>query len=365
MTREAETAVHLLDAFAARTGLTGAAAPQRYLWTDAHAVAADLALFCLTGVAGHAARAEALIDQVHRTLGRHRDDDARAGWLSGLSEEEGARHPARAGLRIGKPLPERPADEPLDEQAEWDRDGQYFHYLTRWASVLARASQVLGVPRHRQAAAELCAGVLPAFLRRDRNGAPAALWWKMSIDLTHPQVPGSNPQDALDGYVTFRWLGRAGAGVGDSGVVLAQVLEHVLGGESHADTHGGPEPDQGLGLRLDDPVDDEPDRQDPRRDPEYGDELEECGALGGEPAGEGLEDEPDQPDHVPRAGQDQQDQQQVGARDPLSELADSRSHLVQGPPGILDQRQERSGGGGHVSSGHAVGRRVSPAWSFA
>ena len=48
-----------------------------------------------------------LVDRVHHTLGRHRDDDSRTGWISGLSEREGDDHPARGGLRIGKGLPER------------------------------------------------------------------------------------------------------------------------------------------------------------------------------------------------------------------------------------------------------------------
>jgi hypothetical protein len=34
--------------------------------------------------------------------------------------------------------------------------------------------------------------------------------WKMSIDLSRPQVAGMNPQDALDGYVTVRRLASQG-----------------------------------------------------------------------------------------------------------------------------------------------------------
>lgn len=52
--------------------------------------------------------ARQLVDRVHGTLGRHRDDDPRRGWISGLSEADGAAHPTRGGLRIGKPLAERP-----------------------------------------------------------------------------------------------------------------------------------------------------------------------------------------------------------------------------------------------------------------
>ena len=34
-----------------------------------------------------------LVAQVHHLLGRHRPDDARTGWISGLGEEEGSKHP--------------------------------------------------------------------------------------------------------------------------------------------------------------------------------------------------------------------------------------------------------------------------------
>jgi hypothetical protein len=49
-------------------------------------------------------------------------------------------HPTRGGLRIGKQLPERRPGEPYDPQVEWDRDGQYFHYLTKWMHALDQAS---------------------------------------------------------------------------------------------------------------------------------------------------------------------------------------------------------------------------------
>ena len=78
---------------------------------------------------------------MHHVLGRHRDDDPRRGWISGLSEEEGERHPTRGGLRIGKPLNEREPDEPADSQLEWEQDGQYFHYLTKWMHALYRMGQ--------------------------------------------------------------------------------------------------------------------------------------------------------------------------------------------------------------------------------
>ena len=133
-----------MAAFAQRTGLSPATEhPQRYLWTDAFAVCNFLELSERTGDQEYRRYATELIDQVHRVLGRFRYDDNRRGWISGLDEQEGRRHPTLGGLRIGKPLKERGADEVLDEQLEWDRDGQYFHYLTKWMHALCQAAFVM------------------------------------------------------------------------------------------------------------------------------------------------------------------------------------------------------------------------------
>jgi hypothetical protein len=77
------------------------------LWTDAFAVCNFLDLARLTGEGSYADLALRLVDRVHHVLGRHRADDARTGWISGLGEQEGASHPTRGGLRIGKVRPER------------------------------------------------------------------------------------------------------------------------------------------------------------------------------------------------------------------------------------------------------------------
>jgi hypothetical protein len=98
----------LMLGFAERTGLSATGmAPRRYLWTDAHAVCNFLGLYRATDRADWLELALALVDQVHSSLGRHRADDRRSGWISGLAEEEGRDHPTAGGLRIGKPLPER------------------------------------------------------------------------------------------------------------------------------------------------------------------------------------------------------------------------------------------------------------------
>src|SRR5512142_2813932 len=70
---------------------------QRYLWTDAFAVCNFIGL-------GQTERAIAIVDRVHDALGVAKDKA----------------HPTRAGVRIGKPLPERGPREPFDERLEWD-----------------------------------------------------------------------------------------------------------------------------------------------------------------------------------------------------------------------------------------------------
>src|SRR5262249_4527116 len=125
-------AARLMAEFAMRTGLRQPAWDhERYLWTDAFAVCNFLELFRRTHDEGYLRYATELIDKVHQVLGRYRDDDMRSGWISGLDEEPGRRHPTAGGLRIGKPLKERHTDEPIDERLGWGRAGQYFLYLTK------------------------------------------------------------------------------------------------------------------------------------------------------------------------------------------------------------------------------------------
>jgi len=191
----------LLLRFAERTGLTSSREPRRYLWTDAFAVCTLLGLHRSTGDARYRDLALRLVDQVHQVLGRHRPDDARRGWISGLSEEEGALHPTAGGLRIGKPLPERAAGEPLVEALEWDRDGQYFHYLTKWMHALDQVTRATGDPRHNAWARELARAAHRAFVYTPR-GVAKRMYWKMSVDLSRPLVPSMGQHDPLDGLIT-------------------------------------------------------------------------------------------------------------------------------------------------------------------
>jgi hypothetical protein len=183
-----------MDQFAERTGLTSSRPQRRYLWTDAFAVCNLLAL-------GRVDLALTLVDRVHHVLGRHREDDARRGWISGLAESEGEAHPTAGGLRIGKAHPERAADEPMSERLEWDRDGQYFHYLTKWMHALDLLARVTGDARYGAWARELYQ------IARQRFVYGHYMVWKMSIDLSRPLVPSMGHHDALDGYIMGLQLG--------------------------------------------------------------------------------------------------------------------------------------------------------------
>jgi hypothetical protein len=146
------------------------------------------------------------VDQVHHVLGRHRSDEPRSGWISGLGDAEGEAHPTLGGLRIGKGLNERRAGERSDELLEWEQDGQYFHYLTKWMHALGRASRVTGETVYGAWAVELAQAAHAAFTSASSRGGDGRMYWKMSIDLTRPLVPSMGQHDPLDGYVAYTEL---------------------------------------------------------------------------------------------------------------------------------------------------------------
>jgi len=196
-------AIELMTRFTARTGIAvDEGTPRRYLWTDAFATCNLLGLSQATGDAAYAELALRLIDRVHHTLGKHRPDDPRAGWISGLAAHEGEAHPTCGGLRIGKRLAERGPEQPLDERLEWDRDGQYFHYLTKWMHALDQATRSTGLPLFTQWARELAHTAHRAFTYEPRGGAGRRMYWKMSIDLSRPLVGSMGQHDPLDGFIT-------------------------------------------------------------------------------------------------------------------------------------------------------------------
>jgi len=184
-------ALELMMQFAARTGLEPEGPQRRYLWTDAFAVTNFLGLH-------QRELALKLIDRVHHTLGRHRPDSATTGWISGLAESEGAAHPTAGGLRIGKPLAERTPADSFDQRLEWDRDGQYFHSLTKWMHALDQTTRHTGELTFNRWARELAVRAHRAFVHASRT----RMAWKMSIDLSRPLVPSMGQHDPLDGYVT-------------------------------------------------------------------------------------------------------------------------------------------------------------------
>lgn len=210
-----QEAIALMMGFAERTGVVSELPPRRYLWTDAFAVCNFLGLARDTGDESYREIALQLVDQVHHALGRHRLDDPRTGWISGLSAGEGEAHPTRGGLRIGKALAERGPGEPFDERLEWDRDGQYYHYLTRWMHALDQVALATGRPRFNLWARELAARAQEAFTYSASGaGRQYRMYWKMSIALDRPLVPSMGQHDPLDGYVTYLGLRATSTSLG-------------------------------------------------------------------------------------------------------------------------------------------------------
>ncbi|MBW1797794.1 MAG: hypothetical protein JRJ21_05180 [Deltaproteobacteria bacterium] len=198
----------IMTEFARLTGLspTGKVPPRRYLWTDAFALCNFLGLYSQTRDEKYKGFALRLVDQVHNILGRHRDDDPRTGWISGLDEQEGRMHPTKGGLRIGKEMNERGPADPFDEGLEWDRDGQYYHYLTKWMHALNRVTRATGDSTYNNRAIELAKTAHAGFTYVPSSGGQKRMYWKMSIDLSYQLVPSMGQHDPLDGFITYNQL---------------------------------------------------------------------------------------------------------------------------------------------------------------
>ena len=217
-----------LDDYLRRTGVRGGAGDptRRYLWNDAFAVETLVALALQRGAHEPVEDAIHLAQLVHATLGRHRKDDPRVGWISGLGELAGQQHPTQGGLRIGKPLRERSITEPFDEFLEWERDGQYFHYLTRWMEALCALATATGERAWCRMAIELATRACAAFTYFPAAGSPPRMHWKMSIDLSRPLVKSMGLLDPLDGFTTVACV-RATERSFDGEPVLARELEQL------------------------------------------------------------------------------------------------------------------------------------------
>jgi len=206
MQKAIDTRSIMID-FASSTGLSDTSRePHRYLWTDAFAVCNYLELYRQTGEQTFLQLALNLVDQVHQILGQHRKDSVHSGWLSGLDEEQARQHPAVGGLRIGKRLNERLIGEAASESLEWEQDGQYFHYLTKWMHALNCVSRDTGNFIYNQWALELARVAHAAFTYTPSEGGVKRLYWKMSIDLSRPLVDSMGQHDPLDGLITYQQL---------------------------------------------------------------------------------------------------------------------------------------------------------------
>jgi hypothetical protein len=223
-------AADLMAAYAADTGLSGDdVAPRRYLWTDAFGVCNFLGLYRQTGDERWRRLALDLVDQVHDVLGRHRPDDPRRGWISGLDDSVGRRRPTAGGLRIGKPLNERGPGAAVDERMEWDRDGQYFHYLTKWMHALDCVARTTRDATYLEWALDLALAAHAGFVKVRGDGS-RHMCWKMSIDLSYPQVPSMGHHDPLDGFVTFRQVQTSCDLLGTEAVPgIAEAVDDMAG----------------------------------------------------------------------------------------------------------------------------------------
>jgi len=199
--------LEIMTEFADLTGLSPARkVPRRYLWTDAFAVCNFLELYRQTSDERYKHITLDLVDQVHNTLGRNREDDPRTGWISGLDEQEGKMHPTKGGLRIGKKMNERKPADPFDESLELDRDGQYYHYLTKWMHALNRVSRATEDSTYNTLAMELAKTAHARFTYVPSSGGQRQMFWKMSIDLSHPLVESMGHHDPLGGFITYNQL---------------------------------------------------------------------------------------------------------------------------------------------------------------
>jgi len=158
----------------------------RYLWTDAYGVCNFISLFYETGAMHFLEQADALIKDVHDSLGKTRDLSSRLGQATD-------EHPLLGGLRIGKEKPE----------GLRDGDGQYYHYLTKWAFALNCMSKARGDAHYNELAVELIKAIHPHFVF-ERDSARPTMVWKTSIDLTTPVVHSEGNLDPFDGYATYR-----------------------------------------------------------------------------------------------------------------------------------------------------------------
>ncbi len=191
----------LMHDYAVRSGLEGQQGDpgRRYLWTDAIALQNMLALASFEDRDKYHGWARKLIGYVNEYLGKYAREDKRKGWISGLSAEEGEKHPTKNGLRIGKKGLERPADVEFDDTLEWGRDGQYLHYNIRWINALLQAGIHLDNNDYFKQAAEMSLAGKKFITEKNGN---LHMYWKMSVNLDRPLVSSMGAQDPLEGLLS-------------------------------------------------------------------------------------------------------------------------------------------------------------------
>lgn len=224
-----------MNDFAARTGLQDKQGDpgRRYLWTDAFAVPCFFGLSRVLKKEVYERQALRLIDLVHDHLGKFHSQDNRQGWISGLSIEAGKLSPTAAGLRIGKKFPERKQDQSYNSRLEWERDGQYFHYLSRWMYTLLLAYKETEDKKYLSQARDL-------FLATEKfiygSGSGLAMYWKMDTELSRPLVPSMGAHDPLEGMLLGLSLKKAILEEDKEVEALIKKFEIMCRGKSWATT---------------------------------------------------------------------------------------------------------------------------------
>ncbi len=235
-----------MEQFASITGLNPESVePKRYLWTDAFAVCNYLELYSQTKQVRFLKLALKLIDQVHHVLGKYRSGSRKIGWISGLDQDEGENHPTIGGLRIGKEIDERKYNEPFNESLEWDRDGQYYHYLIKWMHALNKISTVTGNNKYIKWSLELAKTAQAHFTYFPNHNSKKRMYWKMSIDLKRPLVPSMGQHDPIEGFITYNEIQK---GLEKFGMIRSPEMSLIHEIDDMEDIC------RGMGLITDDPL---------------------------------------------------------------------------------------------------------------
>ena len=165
---------------------------RRYLWTDSFGILNFITL-------SHRAQsdkkrkklldaAQTLADVTAKTLGTPRSEK-----LPMLPNSKGG----YKGMRIGKENAKVMSD------AGMSYDGMYWHYIDKWIYALLRLSQAKGeTPTD---ISDFIKEIHPYFLKKDKNGKPVGIYWKMNGDLSVIDgLEDTEPnRDAFDGWLVY------------------------------------------------------------------------------------------------------------------------------------------------------------------